>query len=123
MDHLFEPSKLKSFVREKIISLAWKGFHRSEIARRFSVSTGSVEMLISTVSGLVEWRKLCKHESKRRRYKCHILKYLQSYPFCIRKDIKRDCNAAFYWLYIHEPEWLESVLPNPAHPHVNPRSH
>lgn len=123
MDHLFEPSKLKSFVREKIISLAWKGFHRSEIARRFSVSTGSVEMLISTVSGLVEWRKLCKHESKRRRYKCHILKYLQSYPFGIRKDIKRDCNAAFYWLYIHEPEWLESVLPNPAHPHVNPRSH
>lgn len=123
MEDLFDPTKLKSSVRERVIAFARKGFHRSEIARRLSVSTGSVEMLISCVNGLVEWRKQCKHESKRRRYKCHILKYLQSYPFCIRKEIKRDCNAAFYWLYNHEPEWLELVLPNPAHPYVNPRSH
>lgn len=123
MEDLFNPTKLKPSLRKHVLALARKGFHRSEIARRLSVSIGSVEMLISSVNGLVEWRKLCKHESKRRRYKCHILKYLQSYPFCIRKDIKRDCNAAFYWLYIHEPEWLESVLPNPAHPYVNPRSH
>lgn len=122
MAHLFEPTKLKSSIRAEIIALAWKGFHRVEIARRTSVSTGSVEMLISAVNGLVEWRKQCKHESKRRRYKCQILRYRQNTPLKIRKDIKRDCNAAFYWLYLHEPEWLESVLPEASHPHLNPRS-
>lgn len=123
MAEMFAPTKLKSSVRERVIILAWRGFHRSEIARRLSVSTGSVEMLISSLTGLVEWRKRCKHESKRRRYKCLILRYRHNNPLRIRKEIKRDCNAAFYWLYHHEPEWLKSVLPNPAHPHVNPRSH
>lgn len=122
MAHLFEPTKLKSSIRAEIIALAWKGFHRVEIARRASVSTGSVEMLISSVNGLVEWRKQCKQESKRRRYKCQILRYRQNTPLKIRKDIKRDCNAAFYWLYINEPEWLESVLPEPSQPHPNPRA-
>lgn len=121
MEDLFDPTKLKSSVREHVIDLAWRGFNRSEIARRLSVSTGSVEMLISSVTGLVEWRKRCKHESKRRRYKCLILRYRHNNPLRIRKEIKRDCNAAFYWLYHHEPEWLESVLPEPTHPHLNPR--
>lgn len=121
MANLFAPTKLKSSVRERVIALARKGFHRSEIARRLSVSTGSVEMLISSVTGLVEWRKRCKHESKRRRYKCLILRYRHNNPLRIRKEIKRDCNAAFYWLYLHEPQWLESILPKPSHPHRNPR--
>ena len=121
MEDLFDPTKLKSSVRERVIVLAWRGFHRSEIARRLSVSTGSVEMLISSVTGLVEWRKRCKHESKRRRYKCLILRYRHNNPLRIRKEIKQDCNAAFYWLYHHEPEWLESVLPKPSSPHQHPR--
>ena len=121
MEDLFDPTKLKSSVRERVIALAWRGFHRSEIARRLSVSTGSVEMLISSVTGLVEWRKRCKHESKRRRYKCLILRYRHNNPLRIRKEIKQDCNAAFYWLYHHEPEWLESVLPKPSSPHQHPR--
>ncbi|EJM0974759.1 hypothetical protein NNU14_003929, partial [Enterobacter hormaechei] len=121
MEDLFDPTKLKSSVRERVIALARKGFHRSEIARRLSVSTGSVEMLISSVNGLVEWRKQCKHESKRRRYKCQILRYRYNNPLRIRKEIKRDCNAAFYWLYHHEPKWLESVLPKPSRPHLHPR--
>ena len=121
MEYLLAPAKLKVPVREHVIALAWRGFHRSEIARRLSVSTGSVEMLISSVTGLVEWRRRCKYESKRRRYKCLILRYRHSNPLGIRKEIKQDCNAAFYWLYHNEPEWLESILPEPSHPHRHPR--
>lgn len=121
MEERLAPTKLKSSVRKHIIALAWRGFHRSEIARRLSVSTGSVEMLISSVNGLVEWRKQCKYESKRRRYKCQILRYRYNNPLKIRKEIKRDCNAAFFWLYLHELEWLESALPKPTKPHPNPR--
>lgn len=116
MEDLFEPIKLNASVRDKVIELAWRGFHRAEIARCLSVSTGSVEMLISSVNGLVEWRKQCKHESKRRRYKCQILRYRQNNPLGIRKDIKRDCNAAFFWLYINDRKWLEKSLPMPTRP-------
>ncbi|MFA0070755.1 TniQ family protein, partial [Vibrio breoganii] len=96
MEDLFEPIKLKASVREQVIALAWKGFHRSVIAKCVSVSTGSVEMLISSVNGLVKWRRQCKHESKRRCYKSQILRYRHNDPLKIRKEIKRDCNAAFY---------------------------
>ncbi|MBF4438509.1 transposase, partial [Vibrio anguillarum] len=29
MEDLFDPTKLKSSVRERVIALAWRGFHRS----------------------------------------------------------------------------------------------
>ena len=121
IEALLDPNKLRPSVRANVIHLASKGFHRAEIARRELLSTGSVEMLISSVSGLVEWRKRCRYESKRRRYKFQIIKYRQDNRTKIRKDIKRDCNAAYHWLYLHEPEWLESVLPKPTHPYPNPR--
>lgn len=116
MEYLLKPIKLNASIRDTVIELAWKGFHRSEIAKRVSISTGSVEMLISTVNGLVEWRKRCKYESKRRCYKCQIIRYKQCHPLSIRKDIKRDCNAAFFWLYINDRKWLEKSLPIPTRP-------
>lgn len=109
---LFDKTELSYIRRQEIISLAFRGFHRYEIARHVSVSSFYLEMIISSVKGLVKWRRRCKHESKRRRYKCILLRYLRLYPERIRKDIKRDCNAAFYWLYKHEHERLESILPN-----------
>lgn len=116
-----KPTILTPQVCQSVIVLAKKGFHRKEIARRFSISTGSVEMLISATNGLVEWRKQCKHESKRRSYKLQILRYRQNNPKAIRRDIKFDCNAAFFWLYLHQREWLEANLPDATPPHSNPR--
>ena len=121
-EDLLLPRKLNPSVRSYIIFLAWKGFHRFEIARRLSVSTGSVEMLISSVDGLVEWRKQCKYESTRRRHKCCLIRYRKHFPQRLRKDIKRDCGAAFYWLYLHEPDWLESMLPVASLPTLHQRA-
>ncbi|KQA32756.1 MULTISPECIES: TnsD family Tn7-like transposition protein [Gammaproteobacteria] len=117
-----KPTKLSPSVCKAVIVLARKGFHRKEIARRLSISSGSVEMLISATIGLVQWRKKCKHESKRRRYKHQILRYRQYHPQAIRRNIKSDCNAAFFWLYIHEKDWLEKNLPEATPPHPYPRA-
>lgn len=116
-----KPFKLTPKVCRSIIQYAKKGFHRREIAQRLSISSGSVEMLISTTQGLVKWRKQCKHESKRRRYKVQILRYRENHQHAIRKDIKRDCNAAFFWLYQHERGWLEEHLPDALSPYSSPR--
>ncbi|HDL6976182.1 TPA: hypothetical protein PXM11_003300 [Yersinia enterocolitica] len=70
-----------------MIQLARKGFHRKEIARRFNISKGSVEIIISTTNGLVDFRKKCKFESKRRSYKCQIIRFIQNNPYACRQDI------------------------------------
>lgn len=106
-----KPKTITQSLKNSVKELGRRGFHRNEIARRLSISTGSLEMLISATSGLVQWRKKCKHDSKRRRYQVQILRYFQDHPQAIRRDIKSDCNAAFFWLYRHEREWLERKLP------------
>jgi len=60
---------------------------------------------------LVDRRKCNKAESRRRRYKCQILRFININPNICREEIKTSCEAAFYWLYQHEKEWLESMLP------------
>lgn len=108
-----KPKKMTDRLKESIARLAYKGFHRNVIAKRFGVSVGSIELIISTTYGLVEWRRKCKRESLKRRYKYSIFKFVKVYPNSCRQEVKKHCEAAFYWLYQHDPEWLELVLPIP----------
>ncbi|NNN70548.1 TnsD family Tn7-like transposition protein [Vibrio sp. 3-2(1)] len=108
-----KPYKITDGVKNKVSRMAYKGKHRATIAQQLGISSGSVEMIISSVEGLVEWRKKCKADSKRRRYQCQILRYVQQYPQRMRQSVKEECEAAFFWLYLHNPDWLEQHLPNP----------
>ena len=101
--------------------LAKKGFHRKVISERVGISVGSVEQQISTSPDLVKWRKHCRHNSKKRRYKVNIIRYQEYNPSSTRQQIKAACYAAFYWLYKHEPMWLESHLPKAILPKTQPR--
>jgi hypothetical protein len=111
-----KPSILSYQFKEGIIAMADKGFHRNTIAKRFKISTGSVEQTISSVEGLVQKRKRYKFESKRRKYKVQIIRAVQLNPNAIKQEIKQLCYAAFHWLYLHEKEWLNKTLPNPIKP-------
>ncbi|MEZ8311953.1 TnsD family Tn7-like transposition protein [Vibrio splendidus] len=106
-----KPKIITPSLKAAVVKLAKKGFHRDVLAKRHGVSTGSVELIISTTTGLVEWRKRCKAESLRRRYRCQILRFIAANPNACRQEVKRALEAAFYWLYIHERDWLESALP------------
>ncbi|MFB0713727.1 TnsD family Tn7-like transposition protein [Buttiauxella noackiae] len=94
-----------------VLALAKKGFSRAAIGRCTQLSSGSIEMIISVTPGLVAWRKKCKSQSLRRRYKCQILRYLSQNLDVLRRDVKENCMAGFYWLYFHEKSWLEEHLP------------
>jgi len=111
-----KPKVITEEVINAIISMAYKGFHRKAIAKEFHVSTGSIEQIISSEEGLVERRKQYKFESKRRRYKAHILRALRGNPTAIKQEIKNCCYAAFHWLYVHERVWLDTILPAPSKP-------
>ncbi|MCS0206111.1 TnsD family transposase [Vibrio sp. HS-50-1] len=106
-----KPKTITRKLRESVVELAKKGFHRNVVAKRYGISAGSVELIISTTKGLVERRKQCKAESLRRRHRCKILRFVDSHPNANRQTIKKANEAAFYWLYNHEVHWLESVLP------------
>ncbi|HAS6026911.1 TnsD family Tn7-like transposition protein [Vibrio vulnificus] len=106
-----KPKTITKDLKDSVVKLARKGFRREAIAKIHSVSTGSVELIISTTTGLVEWRKRCKSESLRRRYRCQIVRFVALNPNAYRQEIKSANEAGFYWLYIHERDWLEGVLP------------
>ncbi|MCC5450697.1 TnsD family transposase [Rheinheimera sp. UJ51] len=116
-----KPKLITEVIKSKIMYLAHKGFHRNAIAKRVGISVGSVEQQISTSPELVCWRKQCKHESKRRRYKLQITRFIQRKPKAIRQLIKSSCNAAFFWLYAYEKQWLELHLPKAQKPVPKPR--
>ena len=99
-----------------ICSLAYYGFHRREIAKRCGVGIGAVEQTISSEAGLAERRKLCRFESARRKNRVLVLRYLALYPESMRKNVKRDCSSAFFWLYLNDKEWLEEALPDKLRP-------
>ncbi|MEZ9934833.1 TnsD family Tn7-like transposition protein [Vibrio breoganii] len=107
------PKVITEDLKQDVINMAHKGFHRRVIARKHHVSTGSIELIISTTKGLVEWRKLCKHQSMSRRYKAQITRFLLTQPEATIQNVKTECEAAFFWLYLHEKNWLDSCLPAP----------
>ncbi|MCL1131616.1 TnsD family Tn7-like transposition protein [Shewanella sairae] len=116
-----KPKQITQSMKAKIMFLGKKGFHRKVIAARVCLSVGSVEQQISTSPVLVQWRKQCRHESKRRKYKLQIIRFIQKKPSAIRQQIKSSCNAAFFWLYTYEKQWLEANLPKAKRPVIKPR--
>ena len=111
-----KPRYITERVKQRILNLAKKGFHRKTIAAFFQISSGSVEQIISSEPNLVKNRKQFRYESKRRRYKVEILKFVRANPYSIKQEIKKSCYAAYYWLYENEKQWLYLVLPPPVKP-------
>ena len=107
------PRVITEAFKQSVIDMARKGFHRQVIAKKHQVSTGSIELIISTTEGLVGWRKLCKYQSMSRRYKAQITRFLLTQPQATIQNVKVDCEAAFFWLYNHQKDWLDSRLPAP----------
>lgn len=111
-----KPKVLTSELQHSIIRLAQSGMHRRAISKHCRIGIGSVEQIISSEPGLVERRKKCHRESKRRRCRLSIARYQQRHPDAIRRDVKTECNAAFFWLYQYDLDWLESILPKASKP-------
>ncbi|WP_067515887.1 TnsD family Tn7-like transposition protein [Endozoicomonas ascidiicola] len=111
-----KPVKITKAIKQQIYTLALRGFHRSAIARQFGISAGSVEQEISNHPGMVEHRKRCKFESRRRRYRLQITRFRQSNPNALRKDVRKAHDKAYIWLYHYDRPWLEQALPKATKP-------
>jgi hypothetical protein len=108
--------KISRVMVRTILMKALLGQHRLSIAQLFDISIGSVEQIISTEPVLVAWRKYLRYQNKKLPYISEITSYVDNNPACMRKDVKANCNAAFFWCFLYEKEWLNSILPKAHKP-------
>ncbi|EHP8242395.1 TniQ family protein, partial [Escherichia coli] len=95
-----------------IKSMAVRGFSLASIAKKNSLSEGSVSSVISSFYGLCSWRKKCKRDSLRRRHKQKILRFMHGLTGPVtRKVVRANCYASFFWLNRFESQWLDFYLP------------
>lgn len=111
-----KPRIVGDILRAQVLMLAYRGFHRKEISRRYGLSISTVEQLISGKPGMVAWRRKARHDSRFRRNKVKILRYRENHPEANRQRIKHDCSAAYFWLYHHQRDFLECHLPEKEAP-------
>jgi hypothetical protein len=103
--------KIDKVMVRRILIKALLGQHRKLIAAEFNISVGSVEQFISSEPTLVAWRKELRYQNKKAPYFEEITSFIKNNPDCYRKDVKAECNAAFFWCFLNEKKWLNRELP------------
>lgn len=106
-------------IERSIWRCAVHGQHRADIARRFGVSVGAVEVIIQSHAGLSQWRRHLRRANKRRAQHALLQEYLAQHPQCSRNQAKKNCPA-YMWLYKHDNEWLYAQLPPPKNVGLKP---
>lgn len=110
------PKNMTNECHKRIIEMAYSGFHLIKISEICNVGIGLVEQIISSQPGLVLHRKKCHFESKRRRYRVEIIRFIRKYPNALQRDIRIHCNKHFFWIYNNDHDWMISMLPKPSKP-------
>ena len=98
-------------IKRAVTIKGFLGIHRNDIAKNLKVSVGYVEQVISSTKGLVAWRKHIKHTPRIKNAVNEILNTRKLHPDWLRKDIKQQCQSAFFTLYHFNKNLLNSILP------------
>jgi hypothetical protein len=94
------------------------GRHRKTISKQLKVGLGYVEQVISNTKGLVAWRKKLMEYKKIQLALVELKKARNEHPEWRRKELKSNCNQAFFYLYHHSRKLLEKTLPKKTRPTV-----
>jgi hypothetical protein len=104
-------SKINEGLCRSILIKGLYGTHRQVIATTLGLSVGAVEQVLSSDPWLIEYRKKLKLQVTGSKHKQTIKDYLKTHQISLRKDVKKACNAAFFWCYKHDKGWLNIILP------------
>jgi len=109
-------------IRHAVLIQAQLGRHRKNIAQSLNLGVGYVEQVISNTRGVSQWRKQLTKLKKLTIAMKEIKEARSEHSNWFRKDIKKHCNQAFFYLYRHARTTLEAMLPQKTIPHVPIRS-
>lgn len=115
--HGFEASR-----RPKSVSVALQtriadqlacGDDKAEISRRHGVSMQAVTRVLRAVPGLAELRRLAAHGRRQLAAREAWILALATWPGASVGDLRERAGGAYAWLRRHEPEWLDTHMPQP----------
>ena len=109
--HLTNNNAVGIDIKHQIIVQASLGRHRITIARGLGVSVGYVEQVISNCQGLSVWRNQLRIIKRINAAVVELSVAKQAHPEWYRKNFKSNHSKAFFCLYHHAGEKLETLLP------------
>lgn len=99
-------------VKEKQLrEMLYKGFHRREIADAVGVRPAFIKDFLATRPELKAIWAVANRLRLRDHHRQQLTAALQEYPDLPIKTIRRLPGNGFQWLYNHDREWLQGVLP------------
>lgn len=116
IEHGTNSMRLSKNIERQIIIKGLYGYSINQIATALSVKPCTVEHIICRTQNLTLWRKHLRHQNKIEAAVNTIKDVRKDNPKWIRKDIKANCNSAFFLLYYHDKTLLESLLPDKTRP-------
>ncbi|HIF5941956.1 TPA: TnsD family Tn7-like transposition protein [Vibrio parahaemolyticus] len=111
--------QLSNSLVDRILKLAFRGFHRRDIAKSCGVSVATVEQQINSMSGLAAWRKRLWFCQKRNLCRQTLKSIISQKPTITRTEIKRS-SSCYMWLFRYDKDWLSQHLPKRVAPTFHP---
>ncbi|MGX5203438.1 TnsD family Tn7-like transposition protein [Aliikangiella sp. IMCC44632] len=106
-----KPSKIDDSLERSVILKLIKGISTREIAKKFKISVGAVEKILSQNRELVKVRKLMRFICKREDCRSSLLKVLKKHRDWSRQQIKKTIGSQYVWLFKHDKDWFYENLP------------
>ncbi len=111
--------QLSDSLVDRILRLAFRGFHRRDIAKSCGVSVATVEHQINSMSGLAAWRKRLWFCQKRNQCRQTLKSIISQKPAITRAEIKHS-SSCYMWLFRYDKDWLNQHLPKRVSPTFHP---
>lgn len=105
------PSKIFKDDERVIVRMLSIGDKTQYIAKKFELSVGAVEKILTKYSELKSLRKRIWYCDKLKIHQKKLIDFITSQPSATRNQIKTGIGANYMWLYKHEKEWLYRHLP------------
>ncbi len=116
LNHSSPKSYIDKTTHHRLMTLALLGRHRQYISKLLKLNIGTVELAISAVPNLVEWRKKLNFIRKENAAILELTAARKLHPDWIRQQLKLAYNKAFFFLYRHNRDLLNKILPKKTLP-------
>lgn len=105
------PSKIFERDERAIWRMLFIGRKTQEIAKKFELSVGAVEKILTKYPELKLLRKRIWYHRDFNKHQDILTSFITAQPSATRNQIKTSVNGTYIWLYKHEKVWLYKNLP------------
>jgi hypothetical protein len=105
------PSKIFQDDERAIFRMLSIGGKTQDIAKKFELSVGAIENILTKHHQLKSIRKKIWYSNDFTKHQKILSSFIFAQPNASRNEIKASINGTYMWLYKHEKYWLYENLP------------